>query len=289
MAAGTGATRSRPRIDTMPELPEVETVRRGLEELVRKGTRIEHVDVRRRDLRAPVPKNLARRLEGEKLIGFGRWGKYLLWTTPGVTLLCHLGMSGTWRAAPTGDEREHDHCYVSLAGGLRLAYRDPRRFGLLDLIEPGGEASHPTLASLGPDPLDERSFTPACLKLAFAGRRAPVKVLIMDQRLIAGLGNIYAAEALHRAGIRPRAAAGRLGMARLERLVVAIREVLIEAIASGGSSIRDFRLTGGGSGYFQHQFRVYGREGEPCLSCGATIQGAVLGGRASAWCPACQR
>jgi len=273
----------------LPELPEVETVRAGLVRLLGSGAVIARVRLTRADLRAPIPPRLPARLRGQPITTVRRRAKYLLFDTPAVSLLCHLGMTGTWRLAPVGDERTHDHCYLHLADGRRLAFRDPRRFGLLDLVEPGAEASHPALAGLGPEPLDAAAFTTRHLARRCAGRRTAIKPVIMDQAVVVGVGNIYAAEALHRAGIRPTLAAGRVSGLRLAALVDAIRTVLGEAIAAGGSTISDFRQAGGGSGYFQTAFRVYGRAGKPCLACGAILRGRVLGGRATVWCPRCQR
>ena len=272
----------------MPELPEVETVRAGLVRLLGDQAVIARVQLTRADLRAPIPPRLPARLRGQPIRAVRRRAKYLLFDTPAATLLCHLGMTGTWRLAPPGDERSHDHCYLHLCDGRRLAFRDPRRFGLLDLIEPGAEASHPALAGLGPEPLDATAFTVAYLAARCAGRRSAIKPLIMDQGVVVGVGNIYAAEALHRAGIRPSRPAGTVSRPRLAKLAAAIRTVLGEAILAGGSTISDFRQAGGDSGYFQSAFRVYGRAGQPCVACGATLRGRVLGGRASVWCPRCQ-
>jgi formamidopyrimidine-DNA glycosylase len=272
----------------MPELPEVETVRAGLTLLLGRRARIARVELTRGDLRAPIPRDFAARLAGQPITAVRRRAKYLLIDTPAATILCHLGMTGSWRLAPPGGERSHDHCYIHLGDGRRLAFRDPRRFGLLDLIAPGGEAEHPALRDLGPEPLDLAGFTVDHLVAACRGRRSAIKPLIMDQRVVVGVGNIYAAEALFRARIRPGRAAGRVPRAALAGLVAAIRAILAEAIAAGGSTISDFRQAGGGSGYFQHAFRVYDRSGQPCTVCAAILRGTVLGGRASVWCPRCQ-
>jgi len=272
----------------MPELPEVETVRVGLVHLLGANAVIARVQLTRADLRLPIPPRLPARLRGQPIRAVRRRAKYLLFETPAATLLCHLGMTGTWRLAPPGDERAHDHCYLHLGDGRRLAFRDPRRFGLLDLIEPGAEARHPALAGLGPEPLDHDAFSAAYLAARCAGRRTAIKPLIMDQGVVVGVGNIYAAEALHRAGIRPSRRVGTLSRPRLAGLVEAIRVVLAEAILAGGSTISDFRQAGGASGYFQSAFRVYDRAGQPCLACGTTLRGRVLGGRSTVWCPRCQ-
>jgi formamidopyrimidine-DNA glycosylase len=203
------------------------------------------------------------------------------------TLLCHLGMTGTWRLAPAGDERLHDHFYLHLDDGRRLAFRDPRRFGLLDLV--GADGRHPALDELGPEPLDEAAFTAAVLADICAGRKSPIKALIMDQSIVVGVGNIYAQEALFRAGIKPSRAAGSVPKPKLAILVDEIRSVLRAAIKAGGSTISDFRQAGGDSGYFQHDFRVYGRAGEKCFVCSGKLRGAVVGGRGTTWCGKCQK
>ena len=272
----------------MPELPEVETVRAGLAKLLGRRSRIERVELTRADLRAPIPAGFARRLAGQPITAVRRRAKYLLLDTPVVTMLCHLGMTGSWRVAASGEERAHDHCYVHLTDGRRLAFRDPRRFGLLDLVEPGADATHRCLRDLGPEPLDKTAFTVEYLAATSRGRKQAIKPLIMDQRVVVGVGNIYAAEALFRAGIRPKRSAGRVSRASLAALVDAIRAILTQAIAAGGSTISDFRQAGGASGYFQHQFAVYDRAGQPCSVCAATLRGAVIGGRSTVWCPACQ-
>lgn len=272
----------------MPELPEVETVRAGLERMLGARAVIRQVEPTRADLRAPMPTDLAARLAGQPLITIRRRAKYLLFTTPAATLLCHLGMTGSWRLAPIGDERPHDHLYLHLADGRRLAFRDPRRFGLIDLIAPGMEAQHPRLRMLGPEPL-ESAFSAAHLEDLGRGRRVAVKPFIMDQRVVVGVGNIYAQEALFRAGIRPARSAGRLDHAMWATLVRHIRKVLMEAIRAGGSTISDFRQAGGSAGHFQTRFRVYDRAGEPCTACGRGLVGGVIGGRGTTWCRHCQR
>ena len=273
----------------MPELPEVETVRAGLERLLGQGAVIARLQPTRRDLRAPIPARLARALAGQRLTGVRRRAKYLLFATPAGSMLCHLGMTGTWRLAPAGDERDHDHCYLHLADGRRLAFRDPRRFGLLDYIAPGAEAAHPRLADLGPEPLDPAAFTIDHLAAACRGRKVALKALIMDQRIVVGVGNIYAQEALFRTGLRPARPAGRVPRAALARLVGHLRSVLAEAIAAGGSTISDFRAASGQDGYFQHNFQVYGRAGRPCPVCATPLSGGAVGGRGTTWCGTCQR
>ena len=269
----------------MPELPEVETVRRGLEPLLI-GQVIARVELTRSDVRAPIPQDFAARLTGQPIIAIRRRAKYLLFDTPAVTALCHLGMTGTWRTCPPGDERNHDHLYLTLGSGKRLAFRDPRRFGLLDLVEPGDR--HPALDRLGPEPLGD-AFVGDYLHRIIHPRKQAVKVLIMDQTLVVGVGNIYAQEACFRAGILPSLPGSRLSRTRCARLVEEIRTVLTAAIVAGGSTISDFRQAGGDAGYFQHDFRVYDRAGQPCTVCARPLRGGVLGGRSTVWCAGCQR
>jgi formamidopyrimidine-DNA glycosylase len=271
----------------MPELPEVETVRAGLKRLIGREAVIERVELTRPDLRRRIPISLAKRLSGQRITGIRRRAKYLIIDTPSASLLCHLGMTGSWRLAAPGEELAHDHCYLHLADGRRLAFRDPRRFGMLDLLEPDGH--HPSLDGLGPEPLDERAFTVDYLAATCRKRKAPIKALIMDQRVVVGIGNIYAQESLFRAGIRPRVAAGSMSRPRLTRLIEEARAVLRDAIAAGGSTISDFRHAGGGSGYFQHRFQVYDRKGQPCARCATKLVGGVVAGRGTTWCPRCQK
>ncbi|AXC51097.1 bifunctional DNA-formamidopyrimidine glycosylase/DNA-(apurinic or apyrimidinic site) lyase [Paracoccus suum] len=278
----------------MPELPEVETVRRGLEpHLV--GQKIARVEVRRPDLRWPLPVDLVQVLTGATVTDLGRRSKYLLGTLDrGPVLLLHLGMSGRMlvEGGPLAEFHRdpgvlprHDHVVLTMADGTTITFNDARRFGMVDLIAPG--AVHPLLAKLGPEPLEgDLNLAPV-----FAGKKAPVKQVLLDQRRVAGLGNIYVSEALHRAGIDPRRAAGRIGAARIAALQGHIRDVLTEAIAAGGSSLRDHRQASGELGYFQHSFRVYDREGAPCPrpGCNGTIRRIVQSGRSSFYCPQCQR
>jgi formamidopyrimidine-DNA glycosylase len=291
----------------MPELPEVETVRGGLEKLTSMQPIIKRVRLMRPDLRFSIPKNLPTRLEGQPITGVRRRAKYLLIDTPRVTLLSHLGMTGSWRvlesdeshqrdemgkgisAADSLPKDKHDHCYIELSDGRTLAFRDPRRFGMLDLIEPGQEAKHPRLKGLGPEPLDAQVFSAEMLHRVSRSRRLAVKLFIMDQKIVVGVGNIYASEALFRARIRPGKAANRLSLADCSRLVAAIREVLSEAIGAGGSSIRDYRQSSGAEGSFQSAHRVYDRAGRPCWVCGTPIRAKVMGGRSTYWCPKCQK
>ena len=281
----------------MPELPEVETVRRGLLPHL-EGQRIARAEVRRPDLRWPLPVDLVQVLTGARITALRRRSKYLLADLDrGGTLLMHLGMSGRMlvQGGSLGDFHRdpailprHDHVVLVTEGGSTITFNDARRFGMVDLIREG--VSHPLLDHLGPEPFDD-AFTPAYLATAFGGRRVPVKQALLDQRIVAGLGNIYVSEALHRAGIDPRRAAGRIGAARIAALVDHIRDVLTDAIAAGGSSLRDHRQASGELGYFQHSFRVYDREGAPCTTpgCAGIIRRIVQGGRSSFYCPLCQR
>ncbi|WP_374636932.1 bifunctional DNA-formamidopyrimidine glycosylase/DNA-(apurinic or apyrimidinic site) lyase [Paracoccus sp. (in: a-proteobacteria)] len=281
----------------MPELPEVETVRRGLQPHL-EGRRIARAEARRPDLRWPLPPDLVQVLTGARVTGLRRRSKYILADLEDRgSLLLHLGMSGRMliEGEAQGDFHRdpailsrHDHVVFWNDLGTRITFNDARRFGMVDLVAPGAE--HPLLAHLGPEPLSD-DFTPAVLARAFEGRRAPVKAALLDQRIVAGLGNIYVSEALHRAGIDPRRAAGRIGAARLAALVGHIRDVLEEAIAAGGSSLRDHRQATGELGYFQHSFRVYDREGAPCPApgCGGQIQRIVQSGRSSYFCAQCQK
>jgi len=272
----------------MPELPEVETVRVGLMQILGPRAVIKRVILNRPDIRFPIPVDLPARLKGQAIIGIRRRAKYLLFDTPRVLILSHLGMTGSWRLAPPGDENIHDHCYIELQDGRRLAFRDPRRFGMLDLVELGGEATHSRLKDLGPEPLDELGFTAASLYASSRGRKISIKVFIMDQKIVVGVGNIYASEALYRAKIRPTRAAGRITLKEAETLVLGIRDILHTAIAAGGSTIRDFKAASGSSGYFQKSHQVYDREGESCRICGTKIRGKMLGGRSTYWCSSCQ-
>ena len=269
----------------MPELPEVETTVRGLRPVL-EGQRIARVQARRADLRRAIPPDLGQRLTGAVVTGLGRRAKYgLIDTDRGDTLVFHLGMSGRWRVDPE-QVLPHDHLLIETEAGRRLALNDPRRFGSLDLVPTEALGVLPPFAAMGPEPLAP-DFTAAYLKGALAGRSAPIKALLLDQRIVAGLGNIYVCEALHLAGIAPSRAGGRIGLTRLEALVAAIRAVLAAAIEAGGSTLRDFARPDGELGYFFKQWRVYGREGEAC-SCGAPVRRRTEGGRSTFWCPQCQ-
>ena len=267
----------------MPELPEVETTVRGLERVLL-GQRIASVEARRADLRRAMPLDLGQRLTGSNVVGLRRRAKYgLVDTDRGDTLVFHLGMSGRWRVDPQNIER-HDHFIIVTGNGRRVALNDPRRFGSLDLMRTDELARWPAFAALGPEPLD---LEVGDLRARLRGRSAAIKLLLLDQRIVAGLGNIYVCEALHRAGIHPQRAGGSVSRARLGRLVPAIKAVLREAIAAGGSSLRDFSSPDGQLGYFSKSFAVYDREGEPC-ACGGSVKRIVQGGRSTFYCPRCQ-
>jgi formamidopyrimidine-DNA glycosylase len=270
----------------MPELPEVETVRRGLDPALT-GRRLLGVRIREARLRWPVPADLGRHIGSARIRALERRGKYLLLRLERGTLILHLGMSGSLRLldAPTPPER-HDHVDLLLEGGGLLRFRDPRRFGaILWSTDPD---RHPLLAGLGVEPLDD-AFDGDWLYAATRSHRLAIKALLMDARVVAGIGNIYANEALFHAGIHPLLPARRLGTGRCRRLAEAVRDTLRRAIAAGGSSLRDFVDGHGEPGYFQQTYYVYGRTGEPCHHCGAAIRLDRLAGRATFFCPRCQR
>ena len=269
----------------MPELPEVETTVRGLERVL-DGRRITRVEMRRADLRRSFPKDLGQRLTGARVTGLGRRAKYgLIHTDRDDTMIFHLGMSGRWVIDPEAIER-HDHLVLETEEGQILSLRDPRRFGFVDIVPTAALDAYPPFAALGPEPLGP-DFTAAYLAAALDGRIASIKAMLLDQRIVAGLGNIYVCEALNMAGIDPTRAGGRIARRRLDLLVEAIRGVLAAAIIAGGSSLRDYVRPDGELGYFAKQWRVYGREGESC-HCGATIIRKVEGGRSTFSCPKCQ-
>ena len=293
----------------MPELPEVETIRRGLSAMVADDV-IRSVDLRRPDLRVPFPPRLAERLRGRRIIAIDRRAKYLLFRLDNqAVFVAHLGMSGSFRMAGAGHDSEpgrthrgaskspaHDHVVLHLRSGARLIYNDPRRFGLMDIIVSDDLEDSPRFRDLGMEPLDH-DFDADALARLFAGRRAPLKAALLDQKLIAGLGNIYVCEALWRARLSPERRAGSLvdrrGRKRpaAGRLAVAVQQVLGEAIAAGGSSLRDHIGAAGDPGAFQTRFAVYDRQGEPCLrpSCRGIVRRRTHGGRSTFFCAVCQR
>lgn len=270
----------------MPELPEVETTVRGLRPVL-EGRRIVSAAPRRADLRRAFPQDLRQRLTGARVTGLSRRAKYgLIDTDRGDTLIFHLGMSGRWRIDPAA-LGPHDHFVLETEDGRRVALNDPRRFGSLDLVPTADLGSFAPFRKMGPEPLGAE-FDGACLAAALEGRTAPVKALLLDQRIVAGLGNIYVCEALHMAGIAPGRAGGHIARPRLDRLADAVKDVLRAAIAAGGSSLRDYARPDGELGYFSKQWRVYGREGEPC-ACGAPIRRRADSGRSTFFCAKCQR
>jgi formamidopyrimidine-DNA glycosylase len=271
----------------MPELPEVETTVRGLAAFL-DGARIERVSVNRSDMRRPFPPGLVQSLVGARVTGLGRRAKYgLIHTDRDTTLVFHLGMSGRWRIDPAEPER-HDHFVIETADH-RFALNDARRFGSVDLVDTSALDDWGPFAALGPEPLGPE-LSAGHLHRAFAGRKQAIKLLLLDQSIVAGLGNIYVCEALWRAGIDPRKAAGKVARARLGRLVPAVREVLEQSIGDGGSSLRDYARPDGQLGYFATRFAVYGRDGQPCLrEDGGIVRRIVQGGRSTWFCPRCQR
>ena len=268
----------------MPELPEVETTVRGLERVL-KGRRITRVEARRADLRRNFPKDLGQRLTGAKVTGLGRRAKYgLIHTDRDDTMVFHLGMSGSWRI-DHAELGKHDHLLLETDEGKRLALNDPRRFGSVDIVPTDRLREWPAFKALGPEPFEIEAEE---LKRRLEGRTAAIKLLLGDQRIVAGLGNIYVCEALYRARIHPTRAGGSVSLERLRKLVVAITDVLDEAIEAGGSTLRDFVSPEGELGYFSKTFAVYDREGNPC-GCGGTVKRIVQGGRSTFYCPKCQR
>jgi formamidopyrimidine-DNA glycosylase len=292
----------------MPELPEVETVRGGLAPVL-EGHRLARVEARRPDLRFPLPANFVQVLTGATITRLTRRAKYLLAALDREdTLVMHLGMSGRFEIARPDNEKrggverpgeflyaadpdpKHAHIVFETEAGARVTYYDPRRFGYMSLVNTATLHLHPWFAGLGPEPLSD-AFDALRLRAAFKDRRQGPKTLLLDQRIVAGLGNIYVCEALNRARISPFRASGGISRPKLEALVEEIRAVLTEAIAAGGSTLRDYAQTNGALGYFQHRFRVYDREGEPCLNdgCGGVIARKVQAGRSTFYCPTCQR
>nr|WP_047167951.1 bifunctional DNA-formamidopyrimidine glycosylase/DNA-(apurinic or apyrimidinic site) lyase [Sphingomonas sp. Y57] len=270
----------------MPELPEVETTVRGLRPPL-EGRRLTWVEPRRGDLRRPFPVDLRQRMTGATVVGLGRRAKYgLVETDRGDVMVFHLGMSGRWRIDPS-EIGAHDHLVLETDEGRILSLCDPRRFGSVDLVRLDELPGFGPFKTLGPEPLGP-DLTGAYLAKALEGRIAPIKAMLLDQRIVAGLGNIYVCEALHMTGIAPTTMAGRISKGRLDRLVDSIRDVLAAAIEAGGSTLRDYARPDGELGYFAKQWRVYGREGEAC-HCGTAIRRRVDGGRSTFYCPKCQK
>lgn len=273
----------------MPELPEVETTRRGIQPHI-EGKRIAELLVRERRLRWPIPSGLEARLRGAAIERTERRGKYLLLKIADGSLIIHLGMSGSLRVLEPGTDaalKTHDHVDLTLDDGTRLRYHDPRRFGCI-LWQPDPVSEHPLLAGLGPEPLSP-AFNGEQLFALSRGRRAPIKAFVMDSKVVVGVGNIYANEALFFAGINPQRAAGKISLARYERLVDCIKRVLARAIEVGGTTLRDFTGSDGKPGYFAQSLQVYGRGGEPCNNCGRALKESRLGQRSTVYCGHCQR
>lgn len=271
----------------MPELPEVETTRRGLAPHV-EGQRITGVQVFEPRLRWPVDPGLAQTLTGLTVARLSRRAKYLLFETESGALMVHLGMSGSLQLkTPPFERRRHDHVLWTLASGAVLVFHDPRRFGSVHWL-PSAPGAHPLLVKLGPEPLSS-AFDGAYLAAQARGRKVPVKAFLMDGAVVVGVGNIYATEALFLAGIHPRRPAGRISLARYERLAEAVKGVLAQAIEAGGTTLRDFVDGTGQPGYFQQTLRAYGRADQPCLTCGSALKGIRLAQRATVFCPRCQR
>ncbi|MCA6107602.1 bifunctional DNA-formamidopyrimidine glycosylase/DNA-(apurinic or apyrimidinic site) lyase [Bradyrhizobium cenepequi] len=294
----------------MPELPEVETVRRGLQPSM-EGAKILKAEARRKDLRFPFQKDFVARLEGQTVAGLGRRAKYLMADlASGDVLLMHLGMSGSFRVLKDDDniapghfhyernqDRTHDHVIFHMSSGAAIIFNDPRRFGYMKVIARNAIEDEPLLKGLGPEPLGNE-FDAAMLARSCANKKTSLKAALLDQRVVAGLGNIYVCEALFRARLSPRRLAATLAMKKTgeptehaKRLVPAIHDVLNQAIQAGGSSLRDHRQTNGDLGYFQHSFQVYDREGEKCPTpgCGGTVKRFTQNGRSTFWCPKCQK
>jgi len=293
----------------MPELPEVETVRRGLQPAM-EGAQIVKAEARRKDLRFPFQKDFVARLEGQTVTGLGRRAKYLMADlTSGDVLLMHLGMSGSFRVLrddeakapgrflhPRNEDRAHDHVVFHMSSGAAVVFNDPRRFGYMKIIARDALDEEPLLRGLGPEPLGNE-FDAAMLAASCFNKKTSLKAALLDQRVVAGLGNIYVCEALFRAHLSPRRLAATLATRKGEptdharRLVNAIHVVLNQAIEAGGSSLRDHRQTSGELGYFQHSFRVYDREGEQChtAGCGGVVRRFTQNGRSTFWCPKCQK
>ncbi|HEY5129544.1 MAG TPA: bifunctional DNA-formamidopyrimidine glycosylase/DNA-(apurinic or apyrimidinic site) lyase [Bradyrhizobium sp.] len=293
----------------MPELPEVETVRRGLQPVM-EGSRIVKAEARRKDLRFPFQRDFVARLEGQTVTGLGRRAKYLLADlASGDVLLMHLGMSGSFRVIkdeeqntpgkfhhPRAEHRAHDHVVFHMSSGAAVVFNDPRRFGYMKVIARKALQEEPLLRGLGPEPLGNE-FDAAMLARSCASKKTSLKAALLDQRVVAGLGNIYVCEALYRSHLSPRRLAATLATRKAgptdhaQRLVAAIHAVLNQAIKAGGSSLRDHRQTSGELGYFQHSFQVYDREGEKCQTagCGGTVKRFAQNGRSTFWCPKCQK
>ncbi|MCB0408082.1 MAG: bifunctional DNA-formamidopyrimidine glycosylase/DNA-(apurinic or apyrimidinic site) lyase [Bdellovibrionales bacterium] len=277
----------------MPELPEVETVKRGLNELLKKHeAKIIGLKTSKEALRFPYPKGLKNQLENKKITSIDRRAKYLLFMIgDGPTLVSHLGMTGNWRELQPGENQflKHDHFRLLLESGHQWIYNDSRRFGFLDIVDPVDLKTSKWFHHLGPEPTTSKEFDENYLFAKTRKKQAPIKNVIMDQTIVVGVGNIYASEALFLAGVDPKKLAGKVSKEECRKIVVSISKVLKAAIRLGGTTIRDFKSAGGSEGYFAQNLQVYGRKGESCFQCHTTIQKSVLAGRATYWCKKCQK
>lgn len=273
----------------MPELPEVENVRLSLEGLGAKGQQFSAVKLMSPSLRTPLKKHLIQKLPGQKILGLRRRAKFLLFDTEEFCIVNHLGMTGSWRQLGNSEELiKHDHVVFEFKSGLKLVFNDPRRFGLMEMVDKENTDRHGWLKNLGPEPLLD-PFNAEYLFKVTRKLQSPIKNLIMDQKKVVGVGNIYASEALFLSKIKPTKPSGKISFKEAEKLVETIRHVLNKAIAAGGSTIRDYKNSNGQSGNFQNSFSVYGRDGELCVKCKASIRSKFIGGRNTYWCPKCQR
>ena len=274
----------------MPELPEVETVRQGLVKILNMSdSGVERAAKSSKALRFPWPRGFCGKLSGQKILDIQRRAKYLIFKTDGQDFLCHLGMTGNWRLETRDfEKRKHDHFFLEMGALGVLVYNDARRFGFFDFVDSNQLESSRWFSHLGPEPLDRDGFSAEYLFEQSRKKQTLLKSFIMDQRVVVGVGNIYASEALFKAGLRPTLKAGKLTRKGAEKLVHSIREVLEAAIAQGGTTIRDFKAAGGSEGYFQQKLMVYGRDGENCLVCGAPVKKKTITGRSTFWCGKCQ-
>ncbi len=275
----------------MPELPEVETIQKGLLQIFESiNTPIGNVHRSSQSLRFPWPRNFCKEISGQRIVNIYRRAKYLVFETSGQDFICHLGMTGNWRLDENRaiTKRPHDHLFIELGHKKVLIYNDVRRFGFFDFVDAGHLELSRWFSHLGPEPLDSETFHAEYLFVNSRKKQTSVKSFIMDQRLVVGIGNIYASEVLFRSGLRPTGKAGRLSRESCQNLVRAIREVLSEAMAQGGTTIKDFRAAGGSKGYFQQKLMVYGRDEQECRVCGSGIRKKRIAGRSTFWCGRCQ-
>ncbi len=268
----------------MPELPEVETVRRGLENILSHKPMLEKIELKRPDLRFPIPAKKVKELEGQTILSVGRRAKYLYFETAKGFLISHLGMTGSWRTKDDTELGTHDHVILHFSGNLGLIFRDPRRFGVLDFSK---DLSGKPFSLMGPEPFSDE-FSATYLKSKFKNKTAPIKNVLMDQRVVVGIGNIYASEILFECKIKPQKPAGRVTFLQLQMIIEKTREVLNRAILAGGSTLQDFTHTNGDSGKFQNEFFVYAKDGQPCRICRAVIKTRSMAGRSTFWCARCQ-